>query len=502
MRDKYGGQVIGSGGYGCVFLPALKCKDSDTRTSGISKLLFNNDAKIEWKEISGVKKIIEKIPNNQNYFLLGNMTMCEPDKLDKSDMVGILGCSSLSRYKINASNINKNLQNFKSINMPDGGKDIAYMFSASNTSFEVINNSMIMLLNNGIVPMNRLKLLHNDLKGENILYKDEFSRIIDWGLASKINGTSIPKRIMSHVIQFNLPFSNILFTKYFNNIYPKILNQSFIQDKNKYRIAAEEWFNNNNYIGSGHVPYINHSILMPIIVTINPSTVVRDTNNYLISLFNNYIGIILEKYTDHSNPNKPVFSDKKYFNEVYRHNCDVWGFIMSYSTLLKSNYFFVKHKNEKIGLLHKQRIAELILKYCYNPYYAINPINVTLLSQDLYSLNKNFNNEILSSYDIQNIYNGIPVKPFESKEYIIKIDQPVTILKKIYTNKNIKRSRCPNGTIRNKKTGECESNNKTAYKKVNSSRQKLPINNKIKHGRCPNGTRRNKKTGDCDRKIR
>ena len=37
--------------------------------------------------------------------------------------------------------------------------------------------------------------------------------------------------------------------------------------------------------------------------------------------------------------------------------------------------------------------------------------------------------------------------------------------------------RCPNGTRRNKKTGEC----------VNKS-QKL---------RCPNGTRRNKKTGNC-----
>jgi len=42
------------------------------------------------------------------------------------------------------------------------------------------------------------------------------------------------------------------------------------------------------------------------------------------------------------------------------------------------------------------------------------------------------------------------------------------------------RSRCPRGTHRNKKTGNCE-------KKSAQTRK-----------RCPNGTRRNKKTGNCE----
>ena len=73
MRDKIGGQVIGAGGYGCVFKPALKCEGSNNRTTGISKMLSNKDADIEWKEISNVKNIILKIPNNDRYFLLGDM---------------------------------------------------------------------------------------------------------------------------------------------------------------------------------------------------------------------------------------------------------------------------------------------------------------------------------------------------------------------------------------------------------------------------------------------
>ena len=37
-QTKKGGEVLDSGGYGCVFYPALKCKNKKTRTDGISKL--------------------------------------------------------------------------------------------------------------------------------------------------------------------------------------------------------------------------------------------------------------------------------------------------------------------------------------------------------------------------------------------------------------------------------------------------------------------------------
>ena len=70
MRNKQGGKVIGSGCFGCVFKPALKCKDSNQRTDGISKMLLNKDAKDEWDEITKVKLIISKIPNNDKYFLI------------------------------------------------------------------------------------------------------------------------------------------------------------------------------------------------------------------------------------------------------------------------------------------------------------------------------------------------------------------------------------------------------------------------------------------------
>ena len=45
-----------------------------------------------------------------------------------------------------------------------------------------------------------------------------------------------------------------------------------------------------------------------------------------------------------------------------------------------------------------------------------------------------------------------------------------------------KRSRCPNGTRKNNKTGTCKNKSK------------------IQRKRCPNGTHKNKKTGNCEKK--
>ena len=62
-----------------------------------------------------------------------------------------------------------------------------------------------------------------------------------------------------------------------------------------------------------------------------------------------------------------------------------------------------------------------------------------------------------------------------------------------------KTARCPRGTHRNKKTGNCESTgtgSKVQPVKDHVSSPKA----KAKTARCPRGSRRNKKTGNCDKK--
>jgi len=67
--------------------------------------------------------------------------------------------------------------------------------------------------------------------------------------------------------------------------------------------------------------------------------------------------------------------------------------------------------------------------------------------------------------------------------------------RKNITKKQITKSkRCPNGTRKNKLTGNCEAILTNSVKKENK-----PLKQKTKSKRCPNGTRKNKITGLCEK---
>ena len=86
-RKKNGGKVIDSGGFGCVFKPALKCKTAKHRTPGISKLGTSSDVNAEWDQFTKIKKLLKKIPNYTDYFLISDITTCNPAKLTKQDKI-------------------------------------------------------------------------------------------------------------------------------------------------------------------------------------------------------------------------------------------------------------------------------------------------------------------------------------------------------------------------------------------------------------------------------
>ena len=65
-----GGKVLASGGFGCVFSPALKCKNTKKREDGkISKLMTERHALEEYEEINNIKEKLKDIPDFQDYFL-------------------------------------------------------------------------------------------------------------------------------------------------------------------------------------------------------------------------------------------------------------------------------------------------------------------------------------------------------------------------------------------------------------------------------------------------
>ena len=65
-----GGEVIASGGFGCVFSPALKCKNKKRTKNKITKLMIRKNAIDEYDEINNILNKLNKIPNYQDYFLM------------------------------------------------------------------------------------------------------------------------------------------------------------------------------------------------------------------------------------------------------------------------------------------------------------------------------------------------------------------------------------------------------------------------------------------------
>jgi hypothetical protein len=110
-KTNKGGKVLASGGFGCVFEPALQCENKKNRETGkISKLMINKYAQQEYDLINSIKQQLDDIPNYQDYFLLDGATLCRPKEITESDLGDFdKKCSALKKDKITKNNIDARL---------------------------------------------------------------------------------------------------------------------------------------------------------------------------------------------------------------------------------------------------------------------------------------------------------------------------------------------------------------------------------------------------------
>ena len=405
MRDKSGGKAIAAGGFGCVFRPALKCKGK-ARESGISKVLIKKYAVSEMNEIQKVSNVLTRIPNYTDYFVgIDSTTMCELESLTDADKDGFdTKCSNLTKRGFNSTNVNTKLNELRSIDSPYGGLEPnGFLNSKQFTldNFTKLNTSLINLLNNGVVPMNKLGLFHLDLKGPNILIGDDSkSRIIDWGLSGiQTNNGVIPDAVKDRPFMYNAPFCVCLFQNVFKRFLKNKINNivktlgvpisSLIEIKEDIRLGMNEWilkFINLGY--KGHYDYIQTILLNDVLIDYanypKPNDVFT-TRIYLNNFIVNALTEIVINYTTLSGD----FRDIDYFNNVYKHNVDIWGFLSIYYdilTLCRSKSTSNKLTNQENAIL-SHNIVSLMHKYIFNPNQQIQPIDIKSLSRDLKILN-------------------------------------------------------------------------------------------------------------------
>lgn len=394
-----GGEVISSGGYGCIFRPSLKCNSyiktkSENNNNYISKLLFNKHAEEEISEIQRIKPIITKIPKNGEYFLLKDVNYCKPDTLSKQDLENLKKCDKFfEKNNFDKNNINNELDKFTIINLPFGGNDLEkYIYSEKFNikNFKSINNNLIDILNNALIPMNKLNLYHMDLKDQNILYETNSLKIIDWGLSfikTKNNfeykSENFNNNLYRRPLQFNLPYSILLlnndfwkeFINYFNyfvKVENKEINYEFFR-----KILKQILYNFFDNVKYGHNLDLTDSIIPLFYDDENLDNEEKKFSKF-IEIFSQIYTEIFVKFFDIKTKK---FQINKYIENIYLYNCDIFGLLSVYISIYEK---LKKDNNKNVDLI---KLKLFVKKYLFEKRFYVEPYNIQELNEDLNELN-------------------------------------------------------------------------------------------------------------------
>ena len=393
-RNNIGGKVIASGGYGCVFDPALKCEGESKRESGkISKLMTDKHATDEYEEINYIKDQLDSISNYEDYFLIYDATLCRPAKLTASDLTAFGDkCTALPKNDITKKNINDKLDEVMALNIPNGGLPIDdYLYNdGSFQKMYDVHIALVKLLKHGILPMNKRHVYHCDIKDSNILIDDSGkARLIDWGLSVNYTpGRTVvfPKNWRNRPLQFNVPFSVVIFTDDFYKKYSEYLKNGGEVNETNLRPFVVDYLNYwMKERGAGHYKFINE--IMFKLYNNSLSSVSEGSKAAVIEteitvpLIIDYIIDVLVHYTKFKSNGD--LNLREYLNEVYIEIVDIWGFICAYYPmleLLSNNRLKLKETELKI----LKQLEFIFNEYLYTPRHE--PINITELFADLKSL--------------------------------------------------------------------------------------------------------------------
>lgn len=423
-RSRQGGEALTSGGFGCIFKPALKCKSSKKRTNGVSKMSIQKYGKEEISEIQKIKDRLKSIKNYEKYYLLETQ-LCEPDKLTEEDLKGFdKKCYALTRFNVNSKNVNSKLSNLTILNMPDAGVDLKEWFLSDNKitkeKIYLLNEILIKLLKNAVRPMNDKGVIHNDLKDTNIMInKNLETRIIDWGLSGVVINNKIPPEIMNRPLQYNTPFSSMIISNDFK------LNYDIFLQRVKDGIILFNKTNIRNYVINEYLIklaryygyYDDNVMLFNTIFTpaISDETFLSEVKRsdlieygYYLYYLSNYITEILIKYTN----DNYEFNLDKYFLECYLYNSDVFGLMTTY-------YLFFQIKLEDI------KLAEETKKIFLNRVRSMIVETIYSNGAERYDINKiiSFIKELNDFINHDNKFSFSKLKPNKSRRSPIGVDE-------------------------------------------------------------------------------
>ena len=395
-----GGEAIASGAYGCVFKPALRCSGETSRPAAAARLVTKlgraSDLADEFLTLQQVRATLETIPNFRDYFVIDSVTACTPAPLEDDDLRRFNDvCHNFTHPPasvrvLDASSVNQNLELLSALTMPDGGQDLLEVLLSggglSAVEFQRLNLKLIELLGEGIVPMNTAGLVHGDVKLENVVAEVRLSadgarvfervRLIDWG--SSVSGVNeTPAALMGRPSKTGRFFINNLPPgSVFLHEDPVVLDRTLARASSSPTPRAL-----TEYYYDGLVSHITATNPSQARVETEKITTLTDFISKAPSvramMFPHLMTIISQFY---------VRADKhldveRYVRTVYVKNCDVWGLLSVYGSLLTGGLDF-----EPPAAF--TALAQTILnRFMYGVHYAAKPIDVPELVRHLLALN-------------------------------------------------------------------------------------------------------------------
>lgn len=246
-----GGRLIGKGSYGCIYKPALKCKGSDVRKDGVTKIMKRSYA-IE--ELDSQKKV-DEIDKDYEYHM-NPPTICELGDYNEEADQNLEECE-LIPYEMSDEEIK---ENFVLLQLKYGGLSLHDFMRENKDLYKNMKKGKIMILQmknlfKGLVEFDKHNFTHLDIKSQNILYDSNKNRFnyIDFGLSVMRKNITDKRKFILDAGYYALPFDTILsnYTDY-----------RLVRESDKQHLTDEEFISYLYYVfnkkySRGYMPFFD-----------------------------------------------------------------------------------------------------------------------------------------------------------------------------------------------------------------------------------------------------
>jgi serine/threonine protein kinase len=328
-------KLIGSGGFGCVYRPAIKCKNGENTKNTVSKLMLQNEALDEYYKNELIKGELKNIKKYHQYFIFVAI-LCDSKKLEVIQEKDVLSCG---KHEVVNEFKRTKFDQLSVLNIPYGGHSLdKYIMNIHQNTKEKQNffvYDMTISLKNlcefGIKEMHNKNVYHADMKALNILWNDDnMIRIIDWGLAR----VGIPTFFINHYngFHFNHPYESLLFNfqdKLPENKYKTLISKLVKEYKNIKILKYKE----------------DIIIFLALKYNATDTNVIKNLEKYLLTIANL---CTFDK----------CFSLDYFITHFYIKQ-DYWGIALCYVDLIRYEYKFSSNTKKKVNNLFEYMISTI-----------------------------------------------------------------------------------------------------------------------------------------------